>query len=93
MFISTSYDDIMHYGKFNKNWVLKSSFENLIFKELVYVRVISRDGINLKYTWDTAGIFLLATLNDHVIMAEFVRIYIKDYLRISSEMVNFVCYS
>jgi hypothetical protein len=94
-FISTSYDDTMHSGKFDSGqaWALTSSFVKRIFTELSHVRVIARDGVHVDDPWSTGATFLFATLKAHVIMEQFMRLSIKDHPSISSEMVKFVCYS
>ena len=94
-FISTSYDDTMHSGKFDSDqaWALTSSFVKRIFTELSHVRVIARDGVHVDDPWSTGATFLFATLKAHVIMEQFMRLSIKDHPSISSEMVKFVCYS
>ena len=94
-FISSSYEDTMHSGRFDSSqaWALTCSFVKRIFTEIGYARVIARDGVNVKDPWRTAGMFLFATLRAHVIMAEFMRLSIRDHPSISSEMVKFVCYT
>ena len=94
-FISSSYEDTMHSGRFDsaQAWALTCSFVKRIFTEIGYARVIARDGININDPWRTAGMFVFATLKAHVIMSEFMRLSIRDHPSISSEMVKFVCYT
>ena len=94
-FISSSYEDTMHSGRFESEqaWALTCSFVKRIFTEIGYARVVARDGINVNNPWRTAGIFVFATLKAHVIMNEFMRLSIRDHPSISSEMVKFVCYT
>ena len=94
-FISTSFEDTMHSGKFDQKqaWTLTCSFVKRIFQEIGYERVVARDGINVDNQWSTAAKFIYATLKAHSVMADFMRLSIKDHPSISSEMVKFVCYS
>ena len=94
-FISTSYEDTMHSGRFDTDqaWTLTCSFVKRIFQEISHERVIARDGIDVDDHWGTSSKFLFATLKAHSIMAEFMKLSIKDHPSISSEMVKFVCYS
>lgn len=94
-FISTSYEDTMHSGKFDSTqaWKLTCSFVKRIFQEIAIERVIARDGIDVGDPWATAARFLFATLKAHKVMDEFMKLSIKDHPSVSSEMVKFVCYS
>ena len=94
-FISTSYEDTMHSGRFDTQqaWTLTSCFVKRIFQELSYERVVARDGIQVGDHWSTAAKFIFATLRAHTVMSEFMKLSIKDHPSISSEMVKFVCYS
>ena len=94
-FISTSYEDTMHSGRFSSEqaWTLTCSFVKRIFQEIGHERVIARDGIHVNDHWATSSKFLNATLKAHTVMSEFMRLSIKDHPSISSEMVKFVCYS
>ena len=94
-FISTSYEDTMHSGRFDTDqaWALTSKFVKRIFAEIGDVRVIARDGVYVNDPWTTAAKFLFATLKAHTVMQDFMRLNIKDHPSISSEMVKFICYS
>ena len=94
-FISTSYEDTMHSGKFDSTqaWKLTCSFVKRIFQEIAMERVVARDGIDVGNPWNTAAKFLFATLKAHEVMADFMKLSIKDHPSISSEMVKFVCYA
>ena len=94
-FISTSYEDTMHSGRFESNqaWALTSKFVKRIFAEIGDARVIARDGVHVNDPWTTAAKFVFATLKAHEVMRAFMRLDIKDHPSISSEMVKFICYS
>jgi hypothetical protein len=94
-FISNSYDDTMHSNRFDSSqaWNMTCKFVKRIFSELADIRVIARDGITIDDPWATSAKFIFTTLKAHTIMAEFMRLNIKDHPSISSEMVKFVCYS
>ena len=94
-FISTSYEDTIHSGRFDSDqaWALTSKFVKRIFSEIGDVRVIARDGVHVNDPWTTGAKFLFATLKAHVVMKQFMRLDIKDHPSISSEMVKFICYS
>ena len=94
-FISTSYEDTMHSGRFDSDqaWALTSKFVKRIFTEIGDARVIARDGVHVNDPWTTGAKFLFATLKAHVVMHDFMRLDIKDHPSISSEMVKFICYS
>ena len=94
-FISTSFEDTMYSGRFDKGqaWTLTCSFVKRIFQEIAHERVIARDGIDMDDHWGTSAKFLFATLKAHSVMSEFMKLSIKDHPSISSEMVKFVCYS
>ena len=94
-FISTSYEDTMHSGRFDTHqaWALTSKFVKRIFTEIGDARIIARDGVHVSDPWTTAAKFVFATLRAHEIMAGFMRLHIKDHPSISSEMVKFICYS
>ena len=94
-FISTSYEDTLHSGRFDsyQAWALTSKFVKRIFSEIGDVRVIARDGVHVNDPWTTAAKFLFATLKAHTVMKDFMRLDIKDHPSISSEMVKFICYS
>jgi hypothetical protein len=94
-FISTSYEDTMHSGRFDTHqaWALTSKFVKRIFTEIGDARIIARDGVHVSDPWTTAAKFLFATLRAHEVMSGFMRLNIKDHPSISSEMVKFICYS
>ena len=94
-FISTSYEDTMHSGRFDTDqaWALTSKFVKRIFTEIANARVVARDGVHVNDPWTTAAKFVFATLKAHVVMQDFMRLDIKDHPSISSEMVKFICYS
>ena len=94
-FISTSYEDTMHSGRFDTHqaWALTSKFVKRIFTEIGDARIIARDGVHVSDPWTTAAKFLFATLRAHEVMSGFMRLHIKDHPSISSEMVKFICYS
>ena len=94
-FISTSFEDTMHSGRFDQDqaWTLTCSFVKRIFQEISLERVIARDGIDVDDHWATSAKFLFATLKAHSVMSESMKLSIKDHPSISSEMVKFVCYS
>ena len=94
-FISTSYQDTMHSGRFDSSqaWALTSKFVKRIFTEISDARIIARDGVYVKDPWTTGAKFVFATLRAHEVMREFMRLNIKDHPSISSEMVKFICYS
>ena len=94
-FISTSYEDTMHSGRFDSDqaWALTCKFVKRIFTEIGDARIIARDGVHVSDPWTTAAKFLFATLRAHEVMSGFMRLHIKDHPSISSEMVKFICYS
>lgn len=94
-FISTSFEDTMHSGRFDEAqaWRMTCKFVKRIFSELADARVIARHGIDIEDKWTTSARFIFGTLKAHEIMEEYSRLSIKDHPSISSEMVKFICYS
>ena len=94
-FISTSYEDTMHSGKFDSTQACKltSSFVKKIFTEIGYAKVCARDSINVDVPWSSGSGIIFDNICDHSVMIEFIHFPIKDHPSIYSEMVNFVCYS
>ena len=94
-FISQTYDDTMHSGRFDSDqaWKMTCKFVKRIFIEISDARVIARDGIHTDDPWTTSARFLFATLKAHEVMSSFMKLGIKDHPSISSEMVKFICYS
>ena len=79
-FIRTLYDDIIQYGRFeySQAWDRTRKFVKQISIEQANVRIKAWDSIQDDNQWKTTAPFFFTALKSQEVMAEFIRLSIKD---------------